>query len=44
MKRINMEPRANWRARVERVGLAFHTGSTPYWNETACYELTLEQA
>jgi glutathionylspermidine synthase len=44
MRRINIEPRKNWRERVESVGLAFHTGSTPYWNESACYELTLDQA
>ena len=44
MKRVTIAPRADWQTRVESVGLAFHTGSTPYWNEAACYELTLEQA
>ena len=44
MKRITIVPREEWQARVESVGLAFHTGGTPYWNESACYELTLEQS
>ena len=44
MKRITLAPREDWQARVESVGLAFHTGGTPYWNESACYELTLEQS
>jgi glutathionylspermidine synthase len=35
--------RADWRARVESVGLAFHTGAVPYWNEAACYEFTMPQ-
>ena len=43
MKRVTVTPRADWRARVESVGLAFHTGSASYWNESACYEFTLAQ-
>jgi glutathionylspermidine synthase len=44
MKRVVCTPRDDWRTRVESVGLAFHSGSTLYWNESACYEFTLEQA
>jgi glutathionylspermidine synthase len=44
MKRIAIAPRQDWQKRVESVGLAFHTGNAPYWNESACYELTLEQS
>jgi glutathionylspermidine synthase len=44
MKRITISTRADWTARVESVGLAFHSGQTPYWNESACYELTMDQA
>lgn len=44
MKRITVTPREDWQARVESVGLAFLTGGTPYRNESACYELTLEQS
>ena len=36
-----MNPRAGWQAKVENVGLTFHTidGQT-YWDESACYEFT----
>jgi glutathionylspermidine synthase len=44
MRRVSITPRAEWQQRVESVGLAFHTGQAPYWNEAACYEFTLEQA
>ncbi len=43
MMRITISPRAVWTARVESLGLAFHSGQTPYWNESACYELTMDQ-
>ncbi len=41
MRRIRMEPRADWRKRVESVGMLYHTmdGET-YWDESACYEFT----
>lgn len=51
MKRHACEPRPGWRETVESTGLTFHTHEHgPYWDETACYELTaaevdvLEQA
>ena len=41
MKRTPMTPRQNWQAKVEEVGLTFHTiDGIPYWDESACYELT----
>lgn len=42
MHRHRCEPRDRWQARVEEKGLVYHTmaDSTPYWNESAYYELT----
>ena len=43
MRRVSTIPRRDWRPRVERQGLIFHTlddGQTPYWNESAYYEFT----
>ena len=34
-------PRPDWRAKVEAVGLTYHTHEEgPYWDESACYEFT----
>ena len=41
MKRHSCEPRADWREKVEALGLTFHSHENgPYWDESACYELT----
>jgi glutathionylspermidine synthase len=41
MQRHRIQPRPDWRAKVEEVGLTFHTHDQgPYWDESACYELT----
>lgn len=41
MKRHSCQPRPDWRNKVERVGLTYHSHETgPYWDESACYELT----
>ncbi len=46
MQRHTLTPRPNWQSIVEQQGLTFHTpealpaGSKPYWDESACYELT----
>ncbi len=41
MKRHRCQPRPDWRAQVERVGLTYHSHEHgPYWDESACYELT----
>jgi glutathionylspermidine synthase len=46
MQRINISPRPDWQAKVESVGLTYHSpeamaesGHT-YWDESACYEFT----
>ena len=46
MKRINLNPRPDWQAKVEAAGLAFHSPATmtePYWNESAAYEFTVAE-
>lgn len=41
MQRHRCNPRENWRAKVEEVGLTYHTHDDGiYWDESACYELT----
>jgi len=41
MKRLALEPRADWRARAEALGFAFHTiDGAVYWDERAAYEFT----
>jgi glutathionylspermidine synthase len=38
MRRETLTPRLAWQARVEALGLDFHTtGDQPYWFEGACY-------
>ncbi len=37
-------PRPDWETKVEKVGLTFHTHEAgPYWDESACYELTARE-
>lgn len=42
MRRIALEPRPDWRRKVEARGLSWHTGSggQPYWDESACWVFT----
>jgi glutathionylspermidine synthase len=41
MTRHNCQPRKDWREKVEALGLTYHSHETgPYWDESACYELT----
>ena len=41
MKRHACQPRSDWCEKVESVGLTFHSHENgPYWDESACYELT----
>lgn len=41
MQRHRATPRPDWPQRVESTGLTYHTHDDgPYWDETACYELT----
>ena len=44
MRRIDTTPRAAWQARVESLGLVWHTADgNPYWDESACYSFTPAQ-
>ena len=42
MRRSLLPPRPDWPAKVEALGLDFHTGADgePYWWEAACYEFS----
>ena len=42
MRRLTHVPRSGWQARVESVGLPYHTtpGGTPYWDESVSYALS----
>lgn len=41
MKRIPIDPRPDWRERVESVGMLYHTiDDELYWDESACYQFT----
>jgi len=44
MRRIPLIPRTDWQAKVESVGLTYHSPEAmaprTYWDESACYEFT----
>jgi glutathionylspermidine synthase len=41
VKRLEITPRPNWQAEVERLGLKFHTPEGhPYWDESVCYRFS----
>jgi len=44
MQRHRCHPRTDWPAKVEEVGLTYHTHDEGiYWDESACYELTADE-
>src|SRR5262245_26724243 len=44
MRRHIINPRPDWRERVEKIGFTYHSHETgPYWDESACYELTASE-
>jgi glutathionylspermidine synthase len=44
MQRIVIPPRLDWQAKVEALGLVWHTAAdVPYWNEAAYYAFTAEE-
>jgi glutathionylspermidine synthase len=44
MKRTVITPRTDWRAKVEAVGLVFHTiDEAPYWDESAFYSFSARE-
>jgi len=39
--RQGIQPRPDWQAKVESLGLSYHTtASEPYWDESVCYQFT----
>jgi glutathionylspermidine synthase len=44
MKRVAVAPRKNWVEKVEEVGLIYHhTAEGVYWDESACWEFSMEE-
>jgi glutathionylspermidine synthase len=44
MKRVNINPRADWEKKVEEIGLIYHhTEGLPYWNESAYYSFRSDE-
>lgn len=44
MQRRTINPRRDWQAKVEALGLVWHTAAgQPYWNEAAYYSVTLRE-
>jgi glutathionylspermidine synthase len=44
MQRHHSQPRTDWRKEVETLGLTYHSHDAgPYWDESACYELTAKE-
>ena len=43
MKRHTLTPRNNWQKEVEKLGFGFHTTNVPYWDESACYEFSMDE-
>ena len=37
MERITTDPRPDWQAKVENLGLSFHSADGNYWDESAYY-------
>jgi glutathionylspermidine synthase len=44
MQRHVSSPRSDWQQKVEAIGLTYHSHDEgPYWDESACYELTADE-
>jgi len=43
LERIKITPRNNWQAAVEKLGFGFHTSDTPYWDESAYYQFSIDE-
>src|SRR5437868_3406364 len=44
MRRVTLEPRADWRAQADAIGFVYYdTGGAPYWDESAAYAFTLDE-
>jgi len=43
MKRIKITPRNAWQKKVESLGFGFHSTNVPYWDESAYYQLSMNE-
>ena len=43
MRRQTHAPRVDWQAKVEEIGLIWHTAGGPYWDERSSYVFSREQ-
>lgn len=43
MERLELNPRPDWKAKVEALGFVFHSADGLYWDESACYRFTAAQ-
>ncbi|MFY7811162.1 MAG: glutathionylspermidine synthase family protein [Flavobacterium sp.] len=43
MERKEILPRNNWKKEVEKIGFGFHTSDIPYWDESAYYQLDINE-
>jgi glutathionylspermidine synthase len=43
MRRVFAQARPDWQRKVQEVGLTWHTGAQPYWNENAFYEFSARE-
>ena len=43
MERFAIEPRPQWREKVEALGMVYHTAERPYWDESAFYSFSLRE-
>jgi glutathionylspermidine synthase len=43
MKRISITPRENWKEKLEALSFQFHSLDNKYWNESAYYQLSMDQ-
>jgi glutathionylspermidine synthase len=43
MKRLRIPIRNKWQEKVESLGFGFHTTNIPYWDESVCYEFSMEE-
>jgi len=40
MRRLQQQPRPDWRNRLQQLGMELEAGASPYWREDACYMFT----
>jgi len=40
MERFAIDPRPDWKEKVEKLGFLFHTADALYWDESVCYRFT----